>query len=126
MITAQLLEQAGIFTDADSTDCLWAESGIDWITANTTLNPDKNNPETIINLPAGAKLFVREYARIAGQSGIASESIEGLSQSFTTDSVQSQLNALALALMPDYFSAIRFIPKQQQWDYRPHGGEIYE
>jgi hypothetical protein len=50
-------------------------------------------------------------------SGVTAESIEGLSQSFRTESLQNLLAQLAQSLLPGYFKAVTFFPKQQQWRY---------
>lgn len=124
MITADQLVQAGIFPEADGQDCLWAESGLGWLKAHTTLPLDKL---TLEELPAGAKLFLQKYADVMENGGIASESIEGLSQSFTGEDTQSLLLALAQNLLPEWFTAVKFVPRQQQWTYRrQRGGHFYE
>ena len=56
------------------------------------------------------------------RGGVASEQIEGLSQSFTADGLESLLIQLAQNLLPEYFIAFRFIPKVQQWKYSSKGG----
>lgn len=119
MITAEQLVQAGIFPEADAQDCLWVESGLGWLKVHTTLPLDKL---TLEELPAGAKLFLQKYCDTMEQSGIASESIEGLSQSFTGASTDALLLALAQNLLPEYFTAFRFVPKTQQWEYRRKEG----
>lgn len=114
MITAEQLVQAGIFPEADSQDCLWAESGLCWLKAHTTLPVEKYSPE---ELPAGAKLFLQKYAEIMEHGGVASESIEGLSQSFSSASTETLLLTFARNLLPEYFSSFSFVPKARQWDY---------
>lgn len=120
MITPEELVQAGIFPQADAQDCLWVESGLGWLKVHTTLPLDDL---TLEQLPAGAKLFLQRYADVMEQGGIASESIEGLSQSFTGEDTQTLLISLAQNLLPEWFTAVRFVPKQQMWDYHyPKGG----
>lgn len=123
MITAEQIVQAGIFPEADLQDCLWVESGLGWLRVHTTLPIDKLSLE---ELPAGAKLFLQKYWDVMERGGVQSESIEGLSQSFTDDSAESMLIQLAQNLLPDYFTAFRFVPKVQQWDYRREGGRYYD
>ena len=123
MITPQQLIQAGIFQQADAQDCLWAESGLGWLKVHTTLPLEQLSLE---QLPAGAKLFLQKYADVMESSGIASESIEGLSQSFTGDNAESQLLTLAQNLLPEWFRAIQFMPKQQRWTYDRKGGRPHD
>ncbi len=123
MITAEQIVQAGIFTEADSQDCLWVESGLGWLRVHTTLPIDMLS---LKELPAGAKLFLQKYCDVMERGGVQSESIEGLSQSFTDDSAESMLIQLAQNLLPEYFSSFRFVPKVQQWDYRREGGCYYD
>lgn len=119
MITAKQIVQAGIFPQADSQDCLWIESGLGWLRVHTSLPVDKIPLE---ELPAGAKLFLQKYCDVMDRGGVRSESIEGLSQSFTDDSGESLLIQLAQNLLPEYFTSFQFVPKVQQWDYRRKGG----
>lgn len=123
MMTVEQLVQAGIFPEADSQDCLWVESGLGWLRVHTTLPIDKLSLE---ELPAGAKLFLQKYGDVMERGGVQSESIEGLSQSFTDESAESTLIQLVQNLLPDYFTAFRFVPKVQQWDYRREGGCYYD
>ena len=37
MLTPEQLKDAGIFPDADAQDCMWVESGLEWLKAYTTL-----------------------------------------------------------------------------------------
>lgn len=123
MITPQQLIQAGIFQQADTQDCLWAESGLGWLKVHTTLPLDQLSLD---QLPAGAKLFLQKYADVMESSGIASESIEGLSQSFTGDNAESLLLTLAQNLLPEWFRSIQFMPKQQLWTYHGKGGHRHD
>lgn len=123
MLTIEQIVQAGIFPQADLQDCLWVESGLGWLRVHTTLPIDKLSLE---ELPAGAKLFLQKYGDVMERGGVQSESIEGLSQSFTDDSTESMLIQLAQNLLPEYFSGFRFVPKVQQWDYRREGGCYYD
>lgn len=123
MITPEQLVQAGIFQQADTQDCLWVESGLGWLKVHTTLPLDQLSLE---QLPAGAKLFLQKYADVMESSGIASESIEGLSQSFKNDNTESLLLTLAQNLLPEWFRSIQFMPKQQLWTYHGKGGHHHD
>ncbi len=119
MLTAEQLVSAGIFPEADAQDCLWVESGLAWLKVHTTL-PTLPLEE----LPAGAKLFLQQYSDVMQRGGVISESIEGLSQSFGTASQDSLLMELAKNLLPEYFTAFRFMPKQQYWAYSGKEGHL--
>lgn len=122
MLTPEQLVQAGIFMEADAQDCLLVESGIGWLKVHTTLQLKQIDGSTVMQLPAGAKLFLQQYCDVMQRGGIASEQIEGLSQSFTADGLESLLIQLAQNLLPEYFIAFRFFPKVQQWKYSSKGG----
>lgn len=126
MLTPEQLVQAGIFMEADVQDCLWVESGIGWLKVHTTLPLEQINGDTVMQLPAGAKLFLQQYCDLMQRGGVASEQIEGLSQSFTADGLESLLIQLAQNLLPEYFIAFRFVPKVQQWNYPSKGGCCYD
>ena len=98
MYTPEELAQAGIAPDATAADCLWVESGLDWLRQRTTLPLPEG--VSLAGLPAGAKLFLRQYAEQLQRSGITSESIEGLSQSFSSESLDVLLSQLAQSLLP--------------------------
>lgn len=119
MLTAEQLVSAGIFPEADAQDCLWVESGLAWLKVHTTL-PTLSLEE----LPAGAKLFLQQYCDVMQRGGVASESIEGLSQSFSAVSQNSLLITLAQNLLPEYFTAFQFVPKQQYWAYPGKEGHL--
>lgn len=119
MITPEDLVQAGIFQQADAEDCLWVESGLGWLKVHTTLQLDAL---TLEQLPAGAKLFLQRYADVMERGGVAAESIEGLSQSFTGDDIQTLLLELAQNLLPEWFSMVCHVPRQQMWDYHCQKG----
>lgn len=118
MYTPEELAQAGIAPDATAADCLWVESGLDWLRQRTTLSLPEG--VSLAGLPAGAKLFLRQYAEQLQRSGITSESIEGLSQSFSSESLDVLLSQLAQSLLPAWYQGVQFLPKQQLWDYGCH------
>ena len=72
--------------------CIYVESAIQWINQNTTLDYDPENlPD---DMPANVKLFIAKFCEIlknAPTSGVTSESIEGLSQSFADGNDQLAL-----------------------------------
>ena len=101
----------------EDVDLLYIESAFDWLKSNTTLNFDKNDMETVKALPAGAKLFAVKYRELMLLPvGVTAESVDGLSQTFTSATKQAELLALANELLGDYMkSSISFIPATQKW-----------
>ena len=95
MLTQEQLKDAGIFPDADAQDCMWVESGLEWLKAYTTLPIGTIDGDTLSALPAGAKLFLQQYRDTVQGGNVTSESIEGLSQSFSSDGICNSLIALA-------------------------------
>ena len=87
MLTPEQLKDAGIFPDADAQDCMWVESGLEWLKAYTTLPIGTIDGDTLSALPAGAKLFLQQYRDTVQGGNVTSESIEGLSQSFSSDGI---------------------------------------
>ena len=111
-MTAQQLIDAGIILDSTSpADLLAAEAALDWIRANTIIT------ETLENLPAGAKLFIIKYCSAIGTPiGVASESIDGLSQSFSGTDKQTLILELAQSLLGSYLnSQVTFTPAKRKW-----------
>lgn len=67
----------------DKNTCMLVESGAIWLKNNTKLDYDFENCD-LSALPANIRLFLHKYCQIMRlRPGIASESISGLSQSFT-------------------------------------------
>lgn len=91
---------------------LQIEAAVEWLEQNTTV--DTTN---IDNLPATAKLFISKFCEVNNrQSGIASESIDGLSQSFSSENNTALIWDLANSLLGSYLkSSIQFIPAQRRW-----------
>ena len=99
----------------DTTDnkaVLRVEAAVEWLADNTTIDTTD-----IENLPACAKLFIDKFIEINSmQSGIASESIEGLSQSFKSDKTEDMIWDNANQLLSSYLkSRVRFVPATKKW-----------
>lgn len=114
-MTASDFINAGIPIDDTPISLLYAETAIDWIERNTTLKIDKNN---LAEIPAGAKLFIMRYSGIMERdTTVASESLGGMSQSFSSSSSQDLLYDLASELIGDYLkSQVNFIAAQNRWE----------
>lgn len=103
----------------DEKTCLRIESAFNWVLENTTLKFDINNLEELKVLPAQVRLFVSDYNDLMSVgNGVTSESIEGLSQSFKTDSKGAQIWELAETLLGKWLvSRVQFVPAVRRWDY---------
>lgn len=109
---------AGIpLSGADPAAVLRVEAALDWMQENTTLTFDKADAKSVAALPACAKLFAVKFSEIMQQrEGVASQSIEGLSQSFQTGDKGNALWQLARSLLGAYLkSQVRVYPAQRRW-----------
>ena len=115
---AEELINAGIpLPDDDAASVLRAEAALDWMLEYTTLQFDKADMESIKALPACAKLFVEQYSDVIGrQNRLASQSIEGLSQSFHAVDKSAELWRIANSLLGAYLkSQVRVSPARRRW-----------
>lgn len=96
--------------------CLIVESAFDWIKDNTTLEIDVEDIEALKALPACVKLFVvRFFDVMTMTAGVQSESIEGLSQSFSSDK-GALIWEYAEELLGKWLkSRVRFVAAQNRW-----------
>lgn len=88
-------------------------AGIEWLENNTTI--DTANIE---KFPSGAKLFLIKFCDIQKmQTGVSSESIEGLSLSFDTSNKSDMLWQLADELLGQYLKGrVRFVAATSRWN----------
>lgn len=105
------------FNNPTEETCLYVESALDWLAQNTTLEFDKNDIESVKALPAGAKLFLLKFSDIMTvNTAVTSESIGGMSQSFSTSGKSNLLMDLANDLIGGYLkSSFQFIPTVGKW-----------
>lgn len=93
---------------------LMVGAALDWVDANTTLTVDRN-----AELPNNVKLFIVKFCDLMNHSvGVASESLGGMSQSFSTSSggTAALLADLATQLFGSaYKGRNRFITAQSRW-----------
>lgn len=96
----------------DSRAVVTVNAALEWLAENTTIET-----EDLENLPSCAKLFMIKYAEISNvRTGVQSESIEGLSQSFSQSSNENLLWDTANALLSGYLkSRVRFVSAQQKF-----------
>lgn len=81
------------------------ESALEWIGKNTTFDT------TIEPLPASIEMFIEKYSQVMGlRPGVSSESISGLSQSFSGD-ISTLLKQYASELIGEEYmvSEVRFV-----------------
>lgn len=98
-------------------DVLYIEGALEWILQNTDLTFDKANLDEVKALPAGAKLFTIKYRELmCNGAGVTSESVDGLSQSFSDSLKEEQLREYASSLLGEYMPQIRFTPASKRWD----------
>ena len=112
------LVSAGIpLKGSDEITALEAASALEWMAANTTLEVDTGNVESISALPACAKLFVVKFCEAVNvKIGVASQSIEGMSLSFRGEDRTAILWQLAKSLLGDYLKAqVRVFPARRRW-----------
>lgn len=113
-MTADIFVNAGIPIKDNATALLYAESALDWLKENTTL---EINQSDLTNLPAGAKLFVTKYGEIMSKNAmVTSESIGPMSQSFNSSDKSGTIYDLAYSLLGQYMkSQVTFTAAQKRW-----------
>jgi len=101
----------------DTTDpetALMVETALDWVNSNTTLNIDRAQ-----ELPSNVKLFVVKFCDLMGHTvGVASESLGGMSQSFSVSSGGTGLILADLASQlfgSAYKGRNRFVSAVKRW-----------
>lgn len=113
MIELKQFKENGI----NVSDELIANAALEYLAKNTTLPVDLNDVETVKALPYSAKLFICRYEEVVSASSVvASESIEGLSQSFKTGDKSGILSDLLETLLSDYLTGkVRFVAATRKW-----------
>lgn len=116
---AEELIAAGIpLSGNNAMDQLRAEAALDWMAESTTLTFDKADAESIKALPACAKLFVVKFCETMRlKSGVTSQSIEGMSQSFdVSGGTDDLIMALAKSLLGNYLkSQVKVFQAKRRW-----------
>lgn len=114
---AEELIAVGIPISNDAMTALRAEAALDWMAGHTTLTFDKSDATSIEALPACAKLFVVKFCEaFKTREGVASQSIEGLSQSFTATGKETLIMALAKSLLSNYLnSQVTVFQAKRRW-----------
>lgn len=117
-MTAEELIAAGIPLSANNAMAvLQAEAALDWMAGHTNIMFDKADAKSLEALPACAKLFVAKFCEaFRVREGVASQSIEGLSQSFSTIGKDTMIWSLANSLLGDHMkSQVVFHQAKRRW-----------
>lgn len=87
-------------------------TGIEWLEEHTTIDVTDLN-----KFPYSAKLFLIKFYDLQKiRTGISSQSIEGLSQSFDTSDKNAQLWQFAEQYLSGYLkSCVRFVSATKKW-----------
>ena len=112
-MTAEQIARLNLGVDTnDARTVLTINAALEWLGENTTIDT-----EDIEHLPSCAKLFMIKYSEISSlQTGVASESIEGLSQSFNQTGAETMIWDAANSLLPGYMkSRVRFVSAKPRW-----------
>lgn len=102
----------------DTVNQLLAKSAVEWINGHTTLSI--KTVEDVSNMPASALLFILKYKDIVGRDKtVASESAQGLSQSFnTSQTISMSLYEIASELLSPYLlSTVTVKAGETGWSY---------
>lgn len=108
MTTKEQFKEIGL-----NVDVLRGNAAIEWLAEHTTIDTTD-----IKSLSASARLFITKYDEInSKQSGVASESIEGLSQSFTQSNKENMIwdEALSILGAKKLKSNVKFYPAKSKW-----------
>lgn len=96
---------------------LYAESAVEWLKRNTTVEVDNIDTST----SSTVKLFILKFSELmAIGTGVSSESISGLSQSYDNgQSLEAKIYALATALLgTDCLKSTVIVHSGEDgWDY---------
>lgn len=117
-MTKEDIESLNLGIQTDDKAVLIVESALEWIKENTTLEFDIENIDDIKVLPKSVRLFIIKFFDIQTLStGISSESIEGLSQSYDTSNKSVLLWQFAEELLGTWLkSRVRFVSAVDRWE----------
>lgn len=106
----------GIFP-VDNKAIITIQSALEWVLDNTTLEFDIDDIEQIKALSARVKLFCIKFFELQNiSSGVSSESISGLSQSFKSDEIDALIWQYAKELLYPYLkSRVHFVSAKKKW-----------
>ena len=113
MLTKEQIESLKLgISPIDEKAILIISAGVEWIGNNTTIDTSD-----VSKMPASACLFLVKYFDIQKlKTGVASQSIEGLSQSFNTGATSTLVWQAAEELLSGYLkSRVQFVSAQKRW-----------
>lgn len=112
MLTAEQIASLNLGIELDAKTVITINAALEWIQDHTTIDTTD-----IDKLPACAKLFMIKFAEIGSiQSGVTSESIEGLSLSYGESNKSGMIWDAAYDLLGAYVkSPVRFVAAQDRW-----------
>lgn len=113
MITKEQFNEQGI----KIADQLVGNAALEWLSKNTTLVINLDDVATLQALPFSAKMFIIKFCEIMGKSSVvASQSIEGLSQTFVETDKSELLWGTAEELLSDYLKGrVTFVAATRKW-----------
>lgn len=96
---------------------LTGNAALEWLAENTTLDIDFDDYEKVKKLPFAAQLFISKFDEIMSKNSlVASESIEGLSQSFNQTDRSALLWDCAEQLLSAHLKGrIKFFSAERKW-----------
>lgn len=111
-MTKQELTGLNLGLEIDAMTEISLNAGVEWLADHTTINT-----ADIEHFPSSAKLFLVKFNEIQKmQTGVSSESIEGLSLSFDTSDKSDMVWQLAEELLDKYLvGSVRFVRASQKW-----------
>ena len=115
MVTKEQLDAGGIILERyDEKALLYADAALDWLEDNTSLKIDRDN---LVALPSGAKLFINQFPDLASQTdNVTSESIDGLSRSYSSSTKNDLILDLARGLLGKHLTGqVSFKPAEKRW-----------
>lgn len=112
MLTQEQIVSLNLGVDTDAKTVIMINAAMEWLEEHTTIDTTD-----IDKLPACAKLFMIKFAEIGNiQSGVTSESIEGLSHSYGESNKSGMIWDIAYELLGAYVkSPVRFVAAQDRW-----------
>lgn len=112
-MTTEEWNKTGIFVEGSS---LYLDAGLEWLKEHSTISCE-NSIETVKALPNKVKLFLMEFSEIMQrETGIASEGISGISQSFQNKGKETLIWDAAKCLLKEYLkSNVTVLPAKRRW-----------
>lgn len=102
-MTQEELKRLNLPITLNDINCLYVESGLEWIKENTTITI-----EDFGSLPSGVKLFLVKFVTVMQQADVVSESVSGLSQSFDLKDREIRLREYARSFLGSYLKPKSF------------------